>query len=212
MCFPTSVNCPCLHPTSSQSCLSPSKKKKKKSIAPFIWLALTWYCSGNNLDTLFGNLELENTQTCMISQISGVMFMSDFSSFLLSPVSLSSHLNPALSTGLICLGDQWKGLFFPHSDCDTRNTELMKEWWYLITFQRIAPASELLPKLLLKSYKQILCRSASSLLFSSSHSYIFNITCCKGSKNILCGEADPAVLGVSTRDFSIRPWQWDYYV
>lgn len=57
-------------------------------------------------------------------------------------ILLSFLLNLALSTRLISWDDQWKGAFFLHSHRDTRNTELMKEWWYLITFQRIAPASQ----------------------------------------------------------------------
>ncbi len=70
-----------------------------------------------------------------------------------SLVSLSFHLNLVLSAGLISWDDRWKGPFFLHSHRDTRNTELMKEWWYLITFQRIAPASEPIPKPLLNTHK-----------------------------------------------------------
>ena len=119
------------------------------------------------------------------------------------------HLNLVLSARLNCLDDQWKGPFFPHSHCDTSNTELIKEWWYLITFQGIAPASEIMPEPLLNSHKWITYRCTSSWLFSSNHTYTFDITCCRGNWYILCGQADPVLLGVSTGDFSIRPWQWD---
>lgn len=90
-------------------------------------------------------------------------------------ISLSFHLNLALSAGLISRDDRWKGPFFPHSHRDTRNTELMKEWWYLITFQRIAPASE--PTF---TYKWMAYRCTSCSLLSSDHGYTFDVTCCRG--------------------------------
>lgn len=78
---------------------------------------------------------------CMISQIPGVMF------FVTSPPLFLLFHYPSTLTwpfqrgSLAGMTDE-KAHSFPTVTAILENTELMKEWWYLITFQRVAPASE----------------------------------------------------------------------
>ena len=139
----------------------------------------------------------------MISQIPGVMFFvtSHPPTHTFSLVSLSLHLNLALSAGLISWDDWWKGPFFPHSHRDTR------KYW---VNERVMISNHL-PEdstcigaslFLLRAPKWTAYRCTSSYLLGGDRGYTFDSACCRGgNRNILCGRADPVLLGVSTGDF-----------
>lgn len=94
-----------------------------------------------------------------------------FVTFLPPLLSHSTLTCIALSAALISRYDRWKGPFFPHGHCDSRNTQLMKERWYVITFQRIAPALE-------PAFPAVLTNGQPAdilpfYLCSSDHSFLF---------------------------------------